>query len=75
LDYIIAIALIRGETCLKYKFLSEVCFGMIISYFAIDIVDIYGPPRVYNRNPKKHTLSMYQGINVKIDYVCGIPEI
>jgi hypothetical protein len=43
LDYIIAIALIRGATCLKYKFLSEVCFGMIFSYFAIDIMDIYGP--------------------------------
>jgi hypothetical protein len=27
--YIIAIALIRSATCLKYKFLSEVCFGMI----------------------------------------------
>jgi hypothetical protein len=35
--------LIRGETCLKYKFLSEVCFGMIFLYFAIDIMDIYGP--------------------------------
>jgi hypothetical protein len=43
LDYIIAIALIRVATCLKYKFLSEVCFGMIFSYFAIDIMDIYGP--------------------------------
>ena len=26
-----------------YKFLSEVCFEMIFSYFAIDIMDIYGP--------------------------------
>jgi hypothetical protein len=42
LDYIITIALIRGATCLKYKFLSKVCFGMIFSYFAIDIMDIYG---------------------------------
>ena len=29
LDYIIAIALIRGATFLKYKFLSEFGFGMI----------------------------------------------
>ncbi len=32
-----------GETCLKYNFLSEVCFGMIFQYFAIDLMDIYGP--------------------------------
>jgi hypothetical protein len=25
------------------KKMSEVCFGMIFSYFAIDIMDIYGP--------------------------------
>jgi hypothetical protein len=43
MDYIIAIALIRGATFLKYEFLSEVCFEMIFSYFAIDIMDIYGP--------------------------------
>jgi hypothetical protein len=42
LNYI-AIALIRVGTCLKYKFLSEVCFRMIFSYFAIDIMDSYGP--------------------------------
>jgi hypothetical protein len=28
LDHIIAIALIRGARCLKYKFLSVVCFGI-----------------------------------------------
>jgi hypothetical protein len=43
MNYIIAIALIRVATFLKYKLLSEVCFGMIFSYFAIDILDIYGP--------------------------------
>ena len=26
----------------KYKFLSEVCFGMIFSNFAFDIMDTYG---------------------------------
>ncbi len=29
MDYIKGIALIRGATCQKYKFLSEICFGMI----------------------------------------------
>ena len=51
-DYIIAIALIRGATFLKYKFLSDVCFGMIFSYFAIDIIDIYGP-RGMSLDPQK----------------------
>ena len=42
MEDIIAIVLIRGATCLKHKFLSEVCFGMIFLYFTIDIIDIYG---------------------------------
>jgi hypothetical protein len=27
----------------RYPKKEEVCFGMIFSYFAIDIMDIYGP--------------------------------
>jgi hypothetical protein len=51
-DYIIAIALIRAAKCQKYKILSEVCFGMIFSYFAIDKMEIYDQ-KVRNRTPKK----------------------
>jgi hypothetical protein len=31
------------EYAFQHIKLSEVCFGMIFSYFTIDIMDIYGP--------------------------------